>query len=122
MRFLPRWPGDPIYELQTTASVRAIRSISFDIAHHHFAHPSPEVLRQIPKNMSLPPSFDVPKEIPLCPGCAKGRMTQRSFPPTLRRASKPFELIHSDLKSFPTVLYHKYHYIIVLLNDYTSTG
>ena len=99
-----------------------IGSISFDIAHRCFAHPSPEILRQIPKNTSSPPNFDVPKDIPLCPGCAKGRMTQRSFPPTLRRASKPFELIHSDLKSFPMVSYYKYCYIIFFLNDYTLSG
>ena len=99
-----------------------VSSILFSIAHCHFAHPSLEVLRQIPKNMLLPPNFDVPKEIPVCPGCAKGKMTQRSFPPTLRCASKPFELIHSDLKSFPTVSYHKYHYIIFFLDNYTSSG
>ena len=40
MHFLPRWPGDSIYELQTTTSVWVISSISFDIAHRHFAHPS----------------------------------------------------------------------------------
>ena len=122
MRFLPRWPGDSIYELQTTTTACAISSIPFDIAHHRFAHPSLEVLRQIPKNISSPPNFDVPKEIPLCPGCARGRMTQCSFPPTLRHTSKPFELIHSDLKSFPMISYHKYCYIIIFFDDYTSSG
>ena len=99
-----------------------VSSIPFSIAHCHFAHPSLEVLRQIPKNMLLPPNFDVPKKIPVCPGCAKGKMTQCSFPSTLRCASKPFELIHSDLKSFSTVSYHKYHYIIFFLDNYTSSG
>ena len=47
---------------------------------------------------------------------------QQSFPPTLRCASKPFELIHLDLKSFPMVLYHKYCYIIIFLDDYTSSS
>ena len=121
MCFLPRWPGNSIYELQTTVTVQTVSSIPFGIAHHCFAHPSPEVLRQIPKNTSLPLSFDIPKEIPVCPSCAKGKMTQHSFPPTLRHASKPFELIHLDLKSFPMVSYYKYQYIIIFLNDYTSS-
>ena len=99
-----------------------VSSIPFSTAHHHFTHSSPEVLRQIPKNMSLPPSFNVPKKISICPGCTKGKMTQQSFPPTIRCASKPFELIHLDLKSFPMVLYHKYCYIIIFLDDYTSSG
>ena len=102
--------------------MQTVSSISFSIAHRRFAHPSPEVLRQIPKNTSLLPNFDVPKEIPICPGCTKGKMTQHSFPPTLRHASKPFKLIHPDLKSFPTVSYHKYQYIIIFLNDYTLSG
>ena len=120
--FLPRWPDNSIFELQTTVTAQTVSSISFSITHCCFAHPSPEVLRQIPKNTSLPPNFDVSKEISLCPGCAKGRMTQHSFPPTLRRDSKPFELIHLDLKSFPTISYHKYCYIIIFLDDYTSSG
>ena len=49
-------------------------------------------------------------------------MTQRSFLPILRHTSKPFELIHSDLKSFSTISYHKYCYIIIFFDDYTSSG
>ena len=120
--FLPRWPGNLIFELQTTITVQTVSSMLFSVAHHCFAHPSLEVLRQIPKNTSLPPNFDVPKEIPICSGCSKGKITQCSFPSTLRYTSKPIELIHLDLKSFPMVLYYKYCYIIVFLNDYTSSG
>ena len=49
-------------------------------------------------------------------------MTNRSFPPSTKRASQPFELIHSDLKSFPIDSYHKYRYVIVFLDDYTSVA
>ena len=34
-------------------------------------------------------------------------------------AKKAFELIHSDLKSFPTDSYWKYKYLIIFINDYT---
>jgi hypothetical protein len=33
--------------------------------------------------------------------------------------SKPFELIHSDLKSFPIESYHWYKYVIVFYDDYS---
>jgi len=46
-------------------------------------------------------------------------MTSKSFPTSNERASEPFELIHSDLKSFPIESYHKYKYAIVFYNDYT---
>jgi hypothetical protein len=34
--------------------------------------------------------------------------------------SKSFELIHSDLKSFPVEFYHWYKYVIVFYDDYSS--
>ena len=37
-----------------------------------------------------------------------------------KRATEPFELIHSDLKLFPTESYRKYKYSIVFYDDYTS--
>jgi len=36
------------------------------------------------------------------------------------QGSQPFKRIHSDLKSFPVVSYHKYKYFIVFLDDYTG--
>jgi len=62
-------------------------------------------------------------EIPtehFCPGCAQGKMPNKAFPPTKTRATEPFELIHSDLKSFPIDSYHKFRYAIVFFDDYSS--
>ena len=47
-------------------------------------------------------------------------MPLRSFPPTTRRAKRPFELIHSDLKQFPIESYRHYRYIITFFDDYSS--
>ena len=47
-------------------------------------------------------------------------MLLRSFPPVSYRATSPFELIHSDLKSFPVPSYHKYTYIVTFLDDFTG--
>jgi hypothetical protein len=55
-----------------------------------------------------------------CPGCAQGKMPASAHPPSETRASAPFEHIHSDLKSFPVVSYHKYKYFISFIDDFTS--
>ena len=47
-------------------------------------------------------------------------MPSKTFPPSGTRASKPFELIHSDLKSFPIESYRKYRYSIIFFDDFTS--
>ena len=47
-------------------------------------------------------------------------MPNRAFPENKRRATKPFELVHSDLKSFPVLSYQKFKYIITFYNDFTS--
>ena len=40
--------------------------------------------------------------------------------PSETKASAPFEYIHSDLKSFPMVSYHKYRYFVSFIDDFTS--
>jgi len=47
-------------------------------------------------------------------------MPSKSFPTSESRATKPFEKIHSDLKSFSVVSYHKFKYYISFVDDYSS--
>jgi transposase InsO family protein len=68
----------------------------------------------------FPPGIDIPTKAPVCPGCAQGKMPASSHLPSDTRASAPFEHIHSDLKSFPVVSYHKYKYFVSFFDDYTS--
>ena len=49
-------------------------------------------------------------------------MTNLSFPPSDTRATKIFDKIHMDLKSFPVQSYHKYNYMIVFLDNYSLYG
>ena len=86
------------------------------------AHPSKEVIIKARKHLKNFPEIEIPKEESLCPGCAQGKMTNRPFPATPRRASRPFELIHSDLKSFPVESYHRFKYVIVFFDDYSSNA
>jgi hypothetical protein len=95
-------------------------SITIDLAHRRFAHPSEKVLRKFPSATLGYPPVDGKLSSGPCSGCAQGKMHQRAYPPSSRRASKPFELIHSDLKSFPVESYHWYKYVIVFYDNYSS--
>ena len=47
-------------------------------------------------------------------------MHLQPFADSVSRASRVFELIHSDLKELPTILYHKYKYFVTFLDDHSS--
>ena len=88
--------------------------------HKCLGHPSRDVTSQIKNHCNGAPSdFEIPKQTPVCPGCAQGKMPASSHPPSETRASAPFERIHSDLKSFPAASYHKYKYFVSFIDDYT---
>ena len=126
--FYPRNNQSTLYEIwaqrenPNSKYLQTIYKIDFETMHKRLAHPSDDVLRKAPDNTKGFPDIDYSRlsKSPTCPGCAQGKMTQKPFPPSDKRASEPFELIHSDLKSFPIESYRKYKYSIVYYDDYTS--
>ena len=126
--FKPRESGDSIYvirslaakEVELHSTISTIHKVDYKVIHRRMAHPSKDVLQKAGKHLKDFPKIEIPAEDHICPGCAQGKMTNRPFPATPRRATKPFELIHSDLKSFPIESYHRFKYVIVFFDDYTS--
>ena len=124
--FHPRTPNDTVYCVESLHARDAMSifltvcNLDYQTMHRRLGHPSKDVLRHAREHTADFPTIEFPKEEPLCRGCAEGKMPLRSFPPSVRRASRPFELIHSDLKSFPVDSYHKYKYAIMFLDDHTS--
>ena len=100
--------------------IASVSKVDYDIMHRRFRHLSKAVLQHAQKHMQRFPEIHFPTEDCICPGCALGKMSNRAFPENPRRASKAFELVHSDLKSFPVPSYRKYKYIITLYDDFTS--
>jgi hypothetical protein len=47
-------------------------------------------------------------------------MHNKSFPPSGKRAKKPFDLIHADLVQLPKKSYHKKEWACILMDDYSS--
>lgn len=92
----------------------------YDIVHCCMRHPSKDALHYMCKHISNLPGFEIPAELPQCPACKQAKMPQRSFPTAPYRATRHFDLIHSNLKELPVISYHKYKWIITFIDDDTS--
>src|SRR5712691_1924446 len=124
LAFVPRVHKDTLFVLRSRIGqhedLAKIYSVTFDTMHRRMAHPSDEVMQKAGKYIKDFPQVRPETDASPCSGCSQGKMTNRSFPPSETRATEPFELIHSDLKSFPIDSYHKFRYTIVFYDDYTS--
>ena len=122
--FIPGHMSPGIYmveDIPPTAKDHAWTSkITYDIFHKHFGHPSKEVIQHAKKHITNMPEIEIPSEDSTCPGCAKGKLSNWAFPPIEWCAICAFELIHSDLKSFPIESYHRHQYIIIFFDGFSS--
>jgi hypothetical protein len=125
----PHEPGQNLYWLSamlvradSLLAMSMVSSIDYDIMHRRFAHPSMDVLRHASRNTQGFPNISIPKENPICPGCAEGKMTKSSFPASDLRSAKPFDKVHMDLKSMPTCSYRRYNFFLILYDDCTLHG
>ena len=66
------------------------------------------------------PEIQIPKDNSVCPGCIQGKIPNQPFPASEHRANQPFQLIHSDLKTFPILSYYRQKYLIIFYDDFTS--
>jgi transposase InsO family protein len=63
-----------------------------------------------------------PSIYPVCQGCAEGKMTRSSFPPSLRCSEAPFDKVHMDLKEFSVQSHSQYKFFILFFDNCTSFG
>ena len=120
--FTPGRLGSNMYTLESLPlkGLSMTYMLTYDIVHCHLGHPSKDVIHHACKHTQNFPDVKIPNTDSICPGCAMGKLPNRSFPPSEHHATCVFELIHLDIKSFPTELYHCYQYIITFVDDYTS--
>ena len=127
MTCLPHQPNDTIMwvdsEIMSVKVNPTIFTVNFEVWHRRLGHPSDDVMRHFVKHTgSFPKDFKIPGRTSICKGCAEGKMKSSPFPPSQSRADKPFDLLHSDLKEFPTKSYHKFKYALVIFDDHSSHG
>jgi hypothetical protein len=125
----PHKPGQNLYWLSASLvhadsllAMSMVSSIDYNIMHRCFAHPSMDVLRHASENTQGFPNILIPRENPICPRCAEGKMTKSSFPASDQWSTKPFDKVHMDLKSMPTRYYCRYNFSLILFDDCTSHG
>ncbi len=94
------WVKSKILILDKTMSQElpaTVNRVNYDIWHKRMGHPSLEILKKGPTNLKGFPNDLIYKSKELiCPGCALGKMKNRSYPQSTKRATKPFELVHVD--------------------------
>ena len=59
---------------------------------------------------------NIPSDLPICKGCVLEKLTAKSHPLSMKRATKPLELVHADLNKLPTLSYNKFKYVIDILD------
>ena len=126
LTFYPREKDDTIFCVKSADSAQALSAntlvsrVNYDTMHRRLAHPSRDVLTHARDHTNGFPQIIFPRDVPVCRGCAEGKMPLRPFRPSAKRASRPFQIIHTDLKSFPIASYRKNLYFAGFLDDCTS--
>jgi hypothetical protein len=126
MVFEPRGPRDTLFGVNSenfsedvAKALKTIHNVDYDTMHRRFAHPSDEVLKHARSHTVGFPNVVFHKS-GICAGCVLGKMANRPFSLNETRAERPFELIHSDLKSYPVKSVHGYKYIVTFFDDHSS--
>jgi len=82
-----------------TGSGRESVPASWELWHARLGHVNPQTLAQMQRHQwvsGMVIEGPIPREH-ACPGCLRGKMTQRPFPAVSYRATAPFERVHMDL-------------------------
>ena len=80
-------------------------TVNYELLHCHMGHPSRDVLRVGQKHIYDFLDVNIPFNEPVCSGCELGKQSNHPFTHNEMCVTKLFELVHSDLKSFPVESY-----------------
>ena len=101
----------------------ASRTISLEIWHQRFGHLAYDALQRARSGERLTgfdPSADAPPSGP-CAGCELGKQHRLPFPLSDKRATRPLELVHSDVMGpFQTTSLQGSSYVVSFIDDYSS--
>ena len=87
-------------------------------AHHNYADVKKMINKKLVVGLDLNSAV---KPDPVCEPCLAGKMRSNPFPPSSSHASKPLELIHSDIHGpLPVCAIVDYRYWITFIDDCTS--
>jgi len=94
---------------------------SYNLWHHRLGHPFKNALCAAPFHVTGMPSVASPDTDTPCKGCALGKMHDRPYPPSGKRATCPLGLVHSDLVGLmPTESRSRACYVLTFIDDYSG--
>ena len=91
------WVKAMIVKPEVNIMEPSVNMVTFDTWHRCMAHANKNIIKNMSKNTD---GFDKSVKIP-SPGCTQGKMHNKSFPESIRRAAQPLELLHADLLELP---------------------
>jgi hypothetical protein len=98
-----------------------VKENSYELWHQRFGHPSKNALRQAPSHVTGLPTIVLLDNSTPCKGCALGKMHNRSYPPSGKRATRPLGLVHTDLVGpMPTESQSQARYVLTFIDDYSG--
>ena len=98
-----------------------VKEDSYELWHQHFGHIAKNALRQTPFHVTGLPTVIAPVDTSPCKGCALGKMHDRSYPASGKRATRPLGLVHTDLVGpMPTESRTCARYVLTFIDDYSG--
>ena len=85
-------------------------------------HANQRMIKHLNKNTEGGPNQTTNAPLGACEGCEKRKSKRLPFPPSKSRATKPLDLVHSDLDEMPVLSMGGYKYTTTYLDDYSSFG
>ena len=80
------------------------------------------VIKHLGKNTEGGPHQTTEAPYGACEGCKKGKSKRLPFPSSRSRASRPLDLVHSDLDEMPVLSIGGYKYTATYLDNHSSFG
>ena len=94
----------------------------YTLWHRRMGHTHQCVIKHLGKNTEGGPHQITNPNSGACEGCEKGKSKRLPFPTSKSRATKPLDLVHSDLDEMPVLSMGRYKYTTTYLDNYSSFG
>ena len=94
----------------------------YTLWHRRMGHAHQRMIKHLGKNTEGGPNQTTNAPQGACEGCEKGKSKRLPFPSSKSRATRPLDLVHSDLDEMPVLSMGRYKYTATYLDDYSSFG
>ena len=99
------------------SSVQSTKSVFAQIWHDRLGHPHTQVLQQVLPHVNS--HLNKTESFP-CTHCIQGKMTKLPFKQSIRKASKPLEVVHSDVWGLALVISNGgARFYVIFVDEYT---